>query len=62
MTQQGRIVGIDVAKRKADAHIRALRVALSQPSTPEGRAAMIAWLRQHAVGVATLWHMQSPRV
>jgi transposase len=54
MTQQGRIVGIDVSKRKADAHIRALRVALSQPSTPEGQAAMIAWLRQHAVGVAVV--------
>lgn len=54
MAQRGRIVGIDVAKLKADACIRSLRLRLAQPSTPEGRQAMIAWLHQHAVELTVM--------
>jgi transposase len=54
MPQQGRIVGIDVAKAKADACIRAVPARLSKPGTPRGEAEMVAWLRQHAVAVAVM--------
>jgi len=54
MPQNGRIVGLDVAKSKADACIRSLQLRLSQPSTPEGRAAMLAWLRAHDVETAVM--------
>jgi transposase len=51
MAQEGRIVGIDVAKAKADACICAVPARLSKPGTPQDEAEMIAWLRQHAVAV-----------
>jgi len=54
MPQSGRIVGLDVAKLKADGCIRSLQQGLSQPSTPEGRAAMVAWLRAHDVETAVM--------
>jgi transposase len=73
MTQSGqiasRIVGIDIAKRKADACIRTPGqpapgqpapgrptpgLRLTQPGTPEGQRAMIAWLRQHQVTLAVM--------
>ena len=54
MPQSGRIVGLDVAKSKADGCIRSLQLRLSQPSTPEGRAAMVAWLRTHDVATAVM--------
>jgi transposase len=54
MPQQGRIVGIDVAKAKVDACIHSLRAWLSQPSTPQGQAAMIAWLRANGVALAVM--------
>ncbi len=54
MPQSERIVGIDVSKRRVEACLRARRERLSQPSTPEGRQAMIAWLRQHDVAVAVM--------
>lgn len=52
MPQEGRIVGLDIAKRKVDACIRSLRLRLSQPSTAEGQARMIAWLQAHQVTTA----------
>jgi transposase len=54
MTQNARIVGLDISKLKADACIRSLQLKLSQPSTPEGQAAMVAWLRANAVGTAVM--------
>jgi len=54
MPQNGRIVGLDVAKLKADGCIRSLQLRLSQPSTPEGRAAMVAWLRANDVATAVM--------
>jgi transposase len=50
MAQQGRIVGIDISKLKADACIRSLRRCQSAPSTPQGQARMIAWLGENEVG------------
>lgn len=54
MPQTGRIVGIDVSKRKADACIRSLRLRLSRPCTPAGEAEMVAWLRANEVGMAVM--------
>jgi transposase len=54
MTQQDRIVGIDVSKLKVDACIRSPQARLSKPATPQGEAELVAWLRQHAVGVAVM--------
>ena len=54
MPQSERIVGIDVSKRQVEACLRSRRERLSQPSTPEGRQALIGWLRQHDVAVAVM--------
>lgn len=54
MPQNGRSVGIDIGKAKVDACIRSLGERSVQPSTPQGRAAMIAWLRAHAVTIAVM--------
>jgi transposase len=54
MAQPGRIVGIDIAKLKADACIRSLQLRLSQPSTLQGHQEMIAWLRRNEVGLAVM--------
>ena len=54
MPQHGRIVGIDVSKLKAEACIRSLQQRLSEPSTPQGEAALIAWLRANAVALAVM--------
>src|SRR5206468_6436020 len=40
MPQQGRIVGIDVSKLKAEACIRSLQQRRCEPSTPQGEAAL----------------------
>jgi transposase len=53
MPQQTRLVGLDVSKRKIDACIRGVD-RCSAPSTPEGEAELIAWLRRHGVGVAVM--------
>ncbi len=44
-----RIVGLDVAKKKVDACIHSLGLRRSAPSTPEGEAELIAWLRSNGV-------------
>jgi len=54
MPQQGRIVGIDVSKLKAEACIRSLQQRRCEPSTPQGEAALIAWLRANAVTLAVM--------
>ena len=54
MPQQGRTVGIDVSKLKADACIRSLQLWLSKPSTPDGEQELIAWLRENGVGLAVM--------
>jgi transposase len=53
MPQETRVVGLDVAKSKVDACIRSAG-RLSAPSTPEGGARLIAWLRANKVGRAVM--------
>jgi transposase len=48
------VVGIDVAKDKVDACIRAVSQRQTFPSTTEGRRALIRWLRKHKVGKAAM--------
>jgi transposase len=55
MAQNDRVVvGIDVAKGKVDACIRALSQRRTFESTAEGRRKLIAWLRKHKVGKAVM--------
>jgi transposase len=54
MPQRTRIVGLDVAKRKIDACLRPAGQRLSMPCTPEGQAALVAWLRRRRVGTAVM--------
>ncbi len=54
MPQKTGLVGLDVSKRKIDACIRGLDLHFSAPSTPEGQAKMIAWLRANGVGAAVM--------
>jgi len=53
MAQKGRLVGIDVAKAKIDAAIRS-GPETSFANNPEGRAALVAWLREHGIGKAVM--------
>jgi len=54
MPQETRIVGLDVAKSKIDACIHSMGLRLSVPSTPEGEAKLVAWLRANRVGRAVM--------
>ncbi len=54
MPHQTRIVGLDVAKSKVDACIRSEGLRMSAPSTPEGEAELVAWLRANRVGRAVM--------
>jgi len=54
MPQEKRIVGIDVAKTKADACIRSMALRQSADNTPKGQAEMVAWLRRNRVGQAVM--------
>ncbi len=54
MPQKTRLVGLDVAKHKVDACIRSAGLRLSAPSTPEGEAQLVAWLRANRVGWAVM--------
>jgi transposase len=54
MPQEMRIVGLDVAKKKVDACIHSLGLRRSAPSTPEGEAELIAWLRANGVRRAVM--------
>ena len=48
------VAGIDIAKDKADACIRAVSQRRTFPSGPEGWRKLIAWLRKHKVGKAAM--------
>jgi len=48
------VVGIDIAKDKADACIRSLPSGRTFPSTPLGRRQMTSWLRRHKVSKAAM--------
>jgi transposase len=54
MPQKTRFVGLDVAKSKVDACIRSEGLRMSAPSTPEGRAELVAWVRANRVGRAVM--------
>ncbi len=55
MAHNGLVVaGIDVAKDKVDVCIRLLSSRQTFPSTPEGRRALIRWLRKYKVGKAAM--------
>ncbi len=50
MAQNDRVVvGIDVAKEKVDACIRALGLRQTWPSTTQGQRKLVTWLRKHQV-------------
>src|ERR1700745_2268929 len=63
-TEQGRewmmaqndlvVVGIDVAKDKGDAVIRALGCRQAVPNTAQGHRKLVAWLRKHKVSKAVM--------
>jgi transposase len=48
------VVGIDVAKDKVDACIRALALRQTFPSTAQGHRKLVAWLCKHPVGKAVM--------
>ncbi len=50
----GVVVGIDVAKDKEDACIRAVSQRQTFPSTAEGRRGLIRWLRKYKVAKAVM--------
>jgi transposase len=55
MAQNDRVVvGIDVAKDKVDACIRAVTLRQTCPSTAQGHRKLVAWLRKHQVGKAVM--------
>ena len=55
MPQETRIVvGLDVAKRKVDACIRSAGLRFSAPSTPEGEAKMILWVKANRIERAVM--------
>jgi transposase len=55
MAQNDRVVvGIDVAKDKVDACIRAFALRQTCPSTAQGHRKLVAWLRKHQVGKAVM--------
>lgn len=53
MAQNSKLVGIDVAKDKIDAAIR-LGPEATFAHSPEGRAALVSWLREHGIGRAVM--------
>jgi transposase len=48
------VVGIDVAKDKVDACIRALTLRQTYPSTAQGQRKLVVWLRKHHVNKAVM--------
>jgi transposase len=48
------VVGIDVAKDKVDACIRAFALRQTCPSTAQGQRKLVAWLRKHKVDKAVM--------
>lgn len=54
MTQNGTLVGLDIAKGKVDAAIRSAGAEASFANNPQGRRQLSDWLRQHGVGKAVM--------
>jgi transposase len=54
MARNGRIVGLDISKSKVDGCIRSPLQRRTEPSTPEGQAALAAWLRANDVTTAVM--------
>jgi transposase len=55
MAQNDRVVvGIDVAKDKVDACIRACKLRQTCPSTAQGQRKLVVWLRKHQVNKAVM--------
>ena len=54
MPQELRIVGIDVAKKKIDACLRCDGLRFSAPSTPEGEAEFLLWVRENRITRAVM--------
>ena len=54
MPQRNRLVGLDVSKQKIDACIRSAAQRGAMPSTPEGRAALVAWVHANRVATAVM--------
>jgi transposase len=48
------VVGIDVAKDKVDACIRAFKLQQTWPSTAQGQRKLVGWLRKHQVNKAVM--------
>src|SRR5882762_4599618 len=48
------VVGIDVAKDKVDACIRAFKLRQTWPSTAQGHRKLVGWLRKHQVNKAVM--------
>ena len=48
------VVGIDVAKDKVDACIRALALRQTFPNTAQGHRKLVGWLRKHKVNKAVM--------
>ena len=48
------VVGLDVAKDKVDACIRAFALRQTCPNTTQGHRKLVAWLRRHQVGKAVM--------
>ena len=54
MTQNGTLVGLDIAKGKVDAAIRSAAVEAPFANTPQGRRQLLDWLDQHGVCKAVM--------
>jgi transposase len=48
------VVGIDIAKDKVDACIRAFALRQTYPNTPQGHRKLVTWLRKHRVSKAVM--------
>jgi transposase len=54
MTQNGTLVGLDIAKGKVDAAIRSAGAEASFANNPPGRRQLLDWLNQHGVCKAVM--------
>lgn len=54
MTQNGTLVGLDIAKGKVDAAIRSAAVEAPFANSPQGRRELLDWLCQHGVSKAVM--------
>lgn len=54
MTQNGTLVGLDIAKGKVDVALRSMAAEAVFASNPQGRQELLDWLSQHGVGKAVM--------